>query len=256
MKNQFDHVSYLDGQLKRLDEDMIWGEHRRNDLEQKILTEINKVERFRKARAVFKYVSSIAAMIVVLLIGYPFLSMDVAEEGVSVGDGNQQPAGSVNGDQTAYDEADEEEKEVPIRFHRQQITRDELAQEIDLRLPSYFPVQAEDHPTTTIAFFPDGHVSADVLFYDSGAHYIRFSQEEIEEQEEAIEKVKEEMYPNGDVEELEVDGFPAFLVSENENSYYSSLHIITDAFFFTITTHGFEKNEIMKIADSIDFTGL
>ncbi|WP_096186609.1 DUF4367 domain-containing protein [Evansella halocellulosilytica] len=57
-----------------------------------------------------------------------------------------------------------------------------------------------------------------------------------------------------DLEHFEVNGFPAYLIKEE--SYYSTVHVITNEYAFSINTHGIKEEQLLDIVHSIDMNGL
>ncbi|OZU88077.1 hypothetical protein CIL03_13160 [Virgibacillus indicus] len=263
MGDQFNDRSYFDKALEQLDRDIVWNQERKSKIQSKVMLTIDREKNKSRLFNSFKYMSSIGVMIALLLFGYNFLSDSMIYnngDGTANTPGNQTNNSLITGEADNHEEKNEnknENKEIP-KLNKSQVTEEELLKELDLRLPAHIPSEASNSPQFIKLVHPDGNVTAEVKYVETKELFFNYVQEEINEDTETVtEKIKNVMYKDEKLEEIEINGFPSYLLLEGDtSSYYSSLHIVIDNHFFTITTHGIGKDEIIKIADSIDFTGL
>lgn len=115
MKNKSRDKSYFDEQLKQLDNDIIWEEKRKSELENKILftMDSNRYKNKTKLFAGFKYASNIGIMVILLLVGYYFLSSSLTHQSGESSTGNE--GNQTNNNLIIDDKNDHEgvEKEAP-----------------------------------------------------------------------------------------------------------------------------------------------
>jgi hypothetical protein len=254
MKKQYNESSIYDFHLKQLDKDkdVIWNKNRKQQVKLKIIDSMDQLEQRNKWKAGWNAVLGFGVLIVFLLVGYQFMSSNnlyTSEETTTNPQGQDTEEGII-----MSDPAEEKTKEKEIENEGAEFG------EIDLRLPAYVPDKVDNpEPQYVVREYRGGTGPVEVKYYESESHYFSFSQSElfVNNKEDTIQHVKNTMYQNDVLDEMEIGGHPAFLRLEgNDGPYYSSLHIITDSYFFTVTTHGIEKEEMIKIAESIDFTGL
>lgn len=110
-------MSYVDDQLKQFDQEMIWDEDRKKKLETKILFTIDSNHYKNKTRLFrgFKYASNIGIMVILLLVGYYFLSNNLTEqsEGSLTGnEGNQTNPNPIIDDQEDPEEVENDENQL------------------------------------------------------------------------------------------------------------------------------------------------
>lgn len=113
MKNKPKETSYFDEQLKQLDKDIIWKEKRKSKLENEILVSMDRDWYKTKLFVGFKSVSNIGILVILLLVGYYFLSNSLIHQsgGSSTGNqGNQTSNDLLIGDKNSDEEV---EKEAP-----------------------------------------------------------------------------------------------------------------------------------------------
>lgn len=264
MRKQYSDRSIYDNYLKQLDKDkhIIRHKKQKQQLRSEILSSINKMERKTKLQIGFKYISSIGVFIVFLLFGYQLLSSSITEHDgtIPVETDNNQPQndfiiGNSNESEDKEDISDGNNGNEN-KFDPKTVTKEELMRDIDLRLPNYIPEQVNTEPRY-VKLSETGPV--EVMYLDSESYFFSFAQSElfVESKEDTVQEIKSEWYKNDVLEEFEIAGNPTFLRLEGDDtSYYSSLHIVTGEYVITITTHGIEKEEILKIANSIELTGL
>ena len=79
MENKFN----FDEQLKQLDKDIIWEEKGKRQLENKILftMDSNRYKNKTKLFAGFKYAANLGILVILLLVGYYFLSNSITHQG-------------------------------------------------------------------------------------------------------------------------------------------------------------------------------
>ncbi|WP_188454670.1 hypothetical protein [Virgibacillus oceani] len=252
MKKQFKDESYFDDLFKKLDEDIIWNQKRKNKLQNKILSNIDTYGHQNRIVNGLKYASSIGVLIVLLFIGYNYFSHSITSNNANVPIRDDQSE-----NQFVMNNENENKSNDIKEFPKVEtnMTKEELAKEIDLRLPN---IPKELIPKYIMRKSRDDLISAEVHYIDQPDLFIRFDQSElIESKKKVIQKVEEEMYKKEDLMKLEIKGYPSFLHLEGESSsYYSSIHIVTNRYFFTLTTHGLDRKEIIQIANSIDLSGL
>lgn len=251
MRKQYSERSIYDNYLKQLDndKDIIWNRKRKDQVRSKIIFSINKLEQKTKIQTGFKYVSSFGVFIVLLLFGYQLFLSDINNNGEEV---STEPQDNQTQNFLVVDDSDEEET-----ANGSDEDEEDTETEMGLRLPKYIPSQVTGEPQYKEREYSEGRGLTEVTYMDSESYFLHFSQSKmVASKEEIIEKVKNEMYADEVLEEIEISDQYSFLLLEGDTSYYSSLHIITDKYFITLSTHGFEKEEILKIANSIDLTGL
>jgi hypothetical protein len=255
VREQFNERSIYDNYLREIDKDkdIIWKKDRKNQVRSKLILNINKFERKTKMQTGLKYVSNFGVFIVLLIFGYQFFLSNITynEEVLT------EPTGNQTQNFLVVDDSDESDNENSS----DSITKKNELKEInsmDLRLPTYIPEQVNTESQYLKRSYLGETGPIEVTYLDSKSYFFSFAQSEIAMSKEAtIEQIKNEMYKNDVLEEFEIAGHPSFLLLEDgDTSYYSSLHIITNKYFITLTTHGIEKEEIIKIANSIDLTGL
>jgi hypothetical protein len=263
MRKQSNDSLRISCALKKIDDDFTWNNERKNRAEEKFIGDINKQSYITKVKNSMKFAVSIGAFIVVLLIGYIFFSQDITTN-------NELTIRTDYPTENVFDEENQEFKEAKHatseEVNNEQIlqnrkttivTQEELAKTIDIRLPNHIPIAEKVMPKFTKIEHPNGYIAGEVRYIESSNLDINFYQSEmIESVEFEINHLKNEIYKHEDIEVIEINNHPAVLLLEGETSYRSSLHIITENFFFTLTTHGLTKEEILEMANSIDLTGL
>lgn len=256
MKKQSSEESIYDQKLRQLDNDkeVIWNKERKDFLKYKMLLHIDKLEQKKERRGHLKYVSSIVAFIVLLMAGYQFLSSAITDNSEELSAG---PKDDKTQELSVADEPDDSAATEEAGTNQGE---EQLSGNIDLRLPAYIPEQVNNpEPQYIERDHLGGTGPIEVIYFESEEYYFSFAQSALfgESQDDTVEHVKHRMYSNDVLEEMEISGHPAFLRFEGDNtSYYSSLHIITGTYAFSLNTHGLEKQEIVRIANSIDLSGL
>ncbi|TQS75873.1 RNA polymerase sigma factor [Ornithinibacillus gellani] len=245
----------FDRSLKDLNQNIIWKQENKSNLQYRVSCSIKKMDQKSSKYNNLKYASSVGILLVFLLLGYKFiLSNNLLDESSTYFNHNQSQNNVITED--GNEQPKEGDKDNAINADRRFVSKEEMLREIDLRLPTYTPSQMNTTSQFIIIKHPEGTKTAEVKYDGNSSFYLHFTQSEIGEGVDAINHVKHVMYPNEKPVEMIVNGNPAFLLLENDSSYYSTLHIVTENYFITLSTHGIEKEEIMKVANSIDLTGL
>ena len=128
MENKSTDKSYFDEQLRQLDKDIVWQKKRKSKLENEILFTMNSDRYKNKTKLVagFKYTLNIGIMLILLLVGFYFLSNSITNqsgESLTGNEGNQ-PDNNLIIDKE--DDPDEVEKEAPEKEDENQANSEDV----------------------------------------------------------------------------------------------------------------------------------
>lgn len=253
MKKHYSEWSMYDNGLKQLDEDIVSNRNRKKQTRSSLLTKINKMERKSK-KIGFNYVASLGAFTVLLFLGYQLVANDISNsnEQVSTVPDNHTENFLVLDD---MEEADERERIGKSDYLNSPV---EMAPTIDIQtiLPTYVPGREHAEPANVVNVSdPVAYSYADYYHSDDQSFTVYLTAEN-RSIEDMMWSAKFQYRKDPDpIEEIEIAGHPAILRLEAEDvTFYSTLHIFVENHTITLTTHGIEKEEILKSANSMDLT--
>lgn len=130
--------------------------------------------------------------------------------------------------------------------------------DINTILPTYIPGREHAEPDRVFdAADATDYASADYLYPEANNQiitvYLAAENRDIDDMMWSFEFA----YRKDPIEEIEIAGHPAILRLEAEDvTFYSTLHIFVENHIITLSSHGFDKEEILKTANSMDLSGL
>lgn len=255
MKKQYSNRPVYDDYLQQLDRDIIMTRKQKKQTRSNLLLNIDDMKQPAKYFVRLKYVSSFGVFVVLLFIGYQLFATDILSlnEGSSTKPQDNQTENFFILDEA--DEADESEQQETIReskYGERTESVEPLIDIINLILPTYVPGQEPAEPKHVVEVSESAYAYADYHLPEDQSLSVYLGEGSVEDMWQFKFDYKGESF-----EEFELAGHPSILRLEAEDvAHFSNLHIFGENQIITISTRGIEKEEILKIANSMDLTKL
>ncbi|MGG3806252.1 hypothetical protein [Metabacillus fastidiosus] len=283
MQKKYEDKSYLDQSLKNLNGEFVWKQEHKQNLHNKIMKDLNKIDRQMKRKNIFKFSSVGAIVVLLLMIGYNYISQgDTSFNNRQLSVGHPNEDNNTNKEKTT-DQDITKESDIKVenskntgdtespRHKTGPSTKEELVKLINLREPKYIPDQVKGTPKYMKTINDDLSSEAYADYFHSEDFHLSLVQTKgFVNEKENLSKLKEkekEMFSRmkdlykykhqeDELIELKINGHPAILALENKNSSFNSIHIAVKNYGFNLFSKGLSKEELIKVAQSIDLSGL
>ncbi|QKY71043.1 DUF4367 domain-containing protein [Lentibacillus sp. CBA3610] len=241
--------SYLNDLLKKMDDDVSWNNKRQQNVRRNVLSAIDQegVKSSRRITHWFgKKIVPVLATLLLVGVSVPLIMSEA---------GDQQPLGQEQADEVTQapgDSGNENGKGYYVDQQNGAYIEDIKASGFDLRLPGYSPGNhIEVGKIVKRASGSGSHVS--VTFNQEDEEIFKFWQESFNSDDPArvdqrIEQIKTEAS-----DQLSIGVHNAYIVNDKKGE---SLYIVTESYGFTIHSSELPKDQMIKVAESIDLSDL